>query len=96
MSCTSNLTDLFDVLDADMSGELTLEELIDGLMRLRGPITKRDMVGVRTQVRCCLQALRERDDDADWRGQRLSRTLTHFGTELVEDEYQLKAVKSVM
>merc|ERR1712151_1032174 len=37
---TSNKDDLFDVLDADMSGELGLDELIEGLMRMRGPTTK--------------------------------------------------------
>ncbi|CAE6929486.1 Cacna1c [Symbiodinium natans] len=34
---------LFDVLDADGGGELSVEELITGLMSLRGPVTKGDV-----------------------------------------------------
>lgn len=48
---TSNKFELFDVLDVDMGGELGLDELIAGLMRLRGPITKSDIVAMRSQVR---------------------------------------------
>merc|ERR1719247_995668 len=43
-------SDLFDVLDVDMSGELELDEVIGGLMMMRGPITKSDMVAVRLKV----------------------------------------------
>jgi hypothetical protein len=44
-------SELFDVLDVDMGGELTIDELTTGLMRLRGPITKTDIVAVRLKVR---------------------------------------------
>jgi hypothetical protein len=47
---TANAVDLFEVLDADMSGELTVPEVIDGLIRLRGPTTKSDMIAVRMKV----------------------------------------------
>merc|ERR1711988_1675431 len=47
---TSTRADLFDVLDVDMGGELAIGELVDGLMRLRGPITKSDIVAVRLKV----------------------------------------------
>jgi Ca2+-binding EF-hand superfamily protein len=49
--CTANTADIFDVLDADMSGELTVSELVDGLMRLRGPMTKCDLIAVRMKIR---------------------------------------------
>lgn len=44
-------SELFDVLDVDMGGELGLDELINGLMKLRGPITKSDIIAVRLKVR---------------------------------------------
>lgn len=44
------LYELFDVLDADLSGVLNLQELVEGLMRLRGPVSKNDMVAVRLKV----------------------------------------------
>eukprot|EP00931_Biecheleriopsis_adriatica_P031735 TRINITY_DN18578_c0_g1_i1.p1 TRINITY_DN18578_c0_g1~~TRINITY_DN18578_c0_g1_i1.p1 ORF type:complete len:630 (-),score=98.30 TRINITY_DN18578_c0_g1_i1:100-1989(-) len=37
---------LFDVLDADVGGELQFGELINGLMRLRGPVTKADIISI--------------------------------------------------
>merc|ERR1712139_600028 len=48
---TATKADLFDALDVDMGGELGFSELIGGLMRLRGPITKSDIVAVRLKVR---------------------------------------------
>ncbi|CAE7555982.1 unnamed protein product [Symbiodinium natans] len=41
LSCKS---DLFDVLDADLSGELEFEEMIDGLLKCRGPASKTDII----------------------------------------------------
>merc|ERR1712187_155117 len=48
---TATKLELFDVLDVDMGGELGLDELIGGLMRLRGPISKTDVVAIRLKVR---------------------------------------------
>jgi len=48
---TANRAELFDVLDADMGGELCLDELITGLMKLRGSVTKADIVAIRLKVR---------------------------------------------
>jgi hypothetical protein len=47
----SNMAELFVALDADMSGSLTPSEIVEGLMKLRGPITKIDMIGVLLKVR---------------------------------------------
>mmetsp|Transcript_182511 Transcript_182511/g.444275 ORF Transcript_182511/g.444275 Transcript_182511/m.444275 type:complete len:738 (-) Transcript_182511:75-2288(-) len=47
----ANTLDLFDVLDANMSGALSMDELTTGLMKLRGPVTKADIVAVRLKVR---------------------------------------------
>merc|ERR1712150_86210 len=55
---TANAHELFDVLDADMSGQLTIVELVNGLMRLRGPITKSEMVAVRMKIRHITQEVR--------------------------------------
>ena len=41
------IQDLFDVLDADMSGELEFEEMIDGLLKCRGPASKTDIIAIR-------------------------------------------------
>merc|ERR1712176_709488 len=48
---TSTRFDLFDALDADLSGELTFTEVVAGLMRLRGPISKSDLIAIRLKVR---------------------------------------------
>jgi hypothetical protein len=68
----STKMEMFDVLDVDMGGELTIDELSSGLMRLRGPVTKSDIVAIRLKIRhligltammtdvwqeCCPQAL---------------------------------------
>jgi len=42
---------LFDVLDADAGGELSVDELVTGLMSLRGPVTKGDVIGIHLKVR---------------------------------------------
>ncbi|CAE7555993.1 CACNA1F [Symbiodinium natans] len=47
LSCKS---DLFDVLDADLSGELEFEEMIDGLLKCRGPASKTDIIAVRLKT----------------------------------------------
>merc|ERR1712139_510028 len=39
---TANKSELFDVLDCDLSGELEVDEVISGLMKLRGPSDKTD------------------------------------------------------
>ncbi|CAE7189085.1 Scn11a [Symbiodinium pilosum] len=42
--------DLFDVLDADLSGELEFEEMIDGLLKCRGPASKTDIIAIRLKT----------------------------------------------
>jgi len=48
---TATKHEIFDVCDIDKSGSLTPDELISGLMRLRGPISKCDVIAVRLKVR---------------------------------------------
>eukprot|EP00933_Yihiella_yeosuensis_P046663 TRINITY_DN42240_c0_g1_i1.p1 TRINITY_DN42240_c0_g1~~TRINITY_DN42240_c0_g1_i1.p1 ORF type:complete len:216 (+),score=27.34 TRINITY_DN42240_c0_g1_i1:85-648(+) len=48
---TSTRYELFDVLDADMGGALEFQELLTGLMKLRGPITKSDIISISLKVR---------------------------------------------
>lgn len=46
----SNKMELFDALDADGGGELNIEELLYGLMRLRGPVAKSEIVAIRVKI----------------------------------------------
>jgi len=43
--------DLFDILDADMSGTVTVRELVNGLMKLRGSAGKADAVAALLSLR---------------------------------------------
>ncbi|CAJ1389317.1 unnamed protein product [Effrenium voratum] len=54
MSCKS---DLFDVLDADLSGELEFEEMVDGLLKCRGPASKTDIIAVRLKTALLVRML---------------------------------------
>lgn len=47
LSCKS---DLFDTLDADLSGVLEFEEMIDGLLKCRGPASKTDIIAIRLKT----------------------------------------------
>eukprot|EP00928_Gymnodinium_smaydae_P005874 TRINITY_DN12034_c0_g1_i1.p1 TRINITY_DN12034_c0_g1~~TRINITY_DN12034_c0_g1_i1.p1 ORF type:complete len:694 (+),score=129.88 TRINITY_DN12034_c0_g1_i1:41-2083(+) len=47
----STKRELFDTLDGDLSGSLQVDELVRGLMMLRGVVSKSDIVGVRLLVR---------------------------------------------
>lgn len=42
--------DLFDVLDADLSGELEFDEMVDGLLKCRGPASKTDIIAIRLKT----------------------------------------------
>jgi len=47
----SSRSKLFDVLDSDSSGTLDVAELVEGLMKLRGPADKGDVVSTRLMIR---------------------------------------------
>eukprot|EP00928_Gymnodinium_smaydae_P018146 TRINITY_DN16906_c0_g2_i1.p1 TRINITY_DN16906_c0_g2~~TRINITY_DN16906_c0_g2_i1.p1 ORF type:complete len:549 (-),score=92.45 TRINITY_DN16906_c0_g2_i1:110-1756(-) len=53
----SNRTELFDILDANRSGSLDVQEIIAGLMKVRGPADKSDMVAALLGVRAVHQHL---------------------------------------
>lgn len=42
--------DFFDVLDVDVKGSLGVDDLVNGLMSLRGPITKTDIMAIRLKM----------------------------------------------
>eukprot|EP00931_Biecheleriopsis_adriatica_P093241 TRINITY_DN6698_c1_g1_i1.p1 TRINITY_DN6698_c1_g1~~TRINITY_DN6698_c1_g1_i1.p1 ORF type:complete len:734 (+),score=134.83 TRINITY_DN6698_c1_g1_i1:133-2334(+) len=42
----SNKGSLFDVMDADGGGWLSIDELYNGLMKLRGPVSKNDIISI--------------------------------------------------
>eukprot|EP00930_Biecheleria_cincta_P026484 TRINITY_DN18664_c0_g1_i1.p1 TRINITY_DN18664_c0_g1~~TRINITY_DN18664_c0_g1_i1.p1 ORF type:complete len:609 (+),score=78.14 TRINITY_DN18664_c0_g1_i1:134-1828(+) len=48
---TANSHTFFEGLDADMSGYLSIGEIFSGLMRLRGPICKSEIVAMRLKIR---------------------------------------------
>lgn len=48
---TSVEIQLFDIMDADMSENLSVDELITGLLTLRGDVTKGDIIGISMKVR---------------------------------------------
>eukprot|EP00930_Biecheleria_cincta_P036760 TRINITY_DN25191_c0_g1_i1.p1 TRINITY_DN25191_c0_g1~~TRINITY_DN25191_c0_g1_i1.p1 ORF type:complete len:730 (-),score=126.94 TRINITY_DN25191_c0_g1_i1:128-2287(-) len=52
-----NKASLFEVLDADLSGSVTVKELLNGLMKLRGPVTKSDIIAIRLKVRQLIDTL---------------------------------------
>jgi len=47
----SDQTHLFDTLDADAGGFLNANELVTGLLLLRGPVTKTDVIAISLKVR---------------------------------------------
>eukprot|EP00435_Cladocopium_sp_Y103_P062242 s1190_g23.t2 len=51
----SNKFELFNILDVDSGGELSVEELLNGLMGLRGDVSKGDVVSILLRVRDLLQ-----------------------------------------
>eukprot|EP00927_Polykrikos_kofoidii_P021402 TRINITY_DN20251_c0_g2_i1.p1 TRINITY_DN20251_c0_g2~~TRINITY_DN20251_c0_g2_i1.p1 ORF type:complete len:628 (-),score=96.83 TRINITY_DN20251_c0_g2_i1:29-1912(-) len=55
----SSKFEIFDVLDADASGYLTMEELREGIMSLRGPIRKTEIVAIKLATRCVIAKLEE-------------------------------------
>eukprot|EP00928_Gymnodinium_smaydae_P028038 TRINITY_DN21498_c0_g2_i1.p1 TRINITY_DN21498_c0_g2~~TRINITY_DN21498_c0_g2_i1.p1 ORF type:complete len:722 (-),score=160.87 TRINITY_DN21498_c0_g2_i1:185-2269(-) len=48
---TSSKYEIYDVLDVDMNGGLKFQEIVDGLLNLRGEVSKADIVAVRMKVR---------------------------------------------
>eukprot|EP00933_Yihiella_yeosuensis_P025887 TRINITY_DN20074_c0_g1_i1.p1 TRINITY_DN20074_c0_g1~~TRINITY_DN20074_c0_g1_i1.p1 ORF type:complete len:472 (+),score=45.82 TRINITY_DN20074_c0_g1_i1:168-1418(+) len=55
----SSKAELFDTLNTDMSGILHMKELVTGLLKLRGPITKSDIIATRLKTRYCTEMLLE-------------------------------------
>jgi len=43
--------ELFEILDTEIRGRLNFTELLDGLMKCRGPVSKVDIVSIRLQVK---------------------------------------------
>eukprot|EP00913_Durusdinium_trenchii_P033284 g31160.t1 len=54
-----NKTMLFDLMDADMGGSLSANEVFFGLMKLRGPPTKGDIIGISLRVTHIAQLVQE-------------------------------------
>jgi len=59
---TANQAGIFECLDADMSGWLTLNEIYNGLMRLRGPVAKSEIVGFCLRLRHVAQIVHGMSD----------------------------------
>merc|ERR1711924_490370 len=56
--CITSRDQLFDVLDSDGNGYLAVNELVDGLMRLRGPSDKGDTVSAVLMIRTMQKHIR--------------------------------------
>lgn len=54
-----NKVAMFEVLDADLGGSLTVAEVFHGIMKLRGPVTKADIIDVSLKVRYMNAAVSE-------------------------------------
>jgi hypothetical protein len=52
----SDAEELFNVLDGDGSGELSVEEFIGGCIRLKGPARSKDLLA----VQICIESLSEK------------------------------------
>lgn len=50
---------MFDILDVDMGGELSADELVTGLMQLRGDVSKGGIVAIMLKVRHLTYAIEE-------------------------------------
>ncbi|CAK9061788.1 L type [Durusdinium trenchii] len=59
---TANQAGIFECLDADMSGWLTMDEIYNGLMRLRGPVAKSEIVGFCLRLRHVAQIVHSMSD----------------------------------
>merc|ERR1712232_992711 len=69
---TANKTELFDVLDCDLSGELEVTEVVRGLMKLRGPSEKSDTVAALLGIRymtSLIEEIHERTSGGDEQGE---------------------------
>lgn len=55
----TNRDKLFDILDADGNGYVAISELIDGLMKLRGPADKGDIVAASLMIRSMQKSQRQ-------------------------------------
>jgi len=62
---TATKFEIFDVCDVDKSGSLTADELVSGLLRLRGPISKCDIIAVRLKVRYLTDMLEDIHNSLD-------------------------------
>lgn len=56
---------LFEVLDADLGGSLTIMEVFEGLMKLRGPVTKGDIISMMLKIRHLVRCSHEDSAQAD-------------------------------
>jgi hypothetical protein len=56
---------LFEVLDFDLGGSLEIDEIFKGLLKLRGPVTKNDIIAMRLKVRHLTQLLSSAPCDAE-------------------------------
>jgi len=76
----SNPASLFDTLDADCSGTLDAEELIHGIMKVRGSVEKSDLVASQLAVRSVQRSLREFEARTVAGHLRLERLLTKISS----------------
>jgi len=73
--CVTSSSKLFDILDSDNSGTLNVEELVEGLMKLRGPADKGDVISSTLTARAVQLTLKSMQQDQEKFGKMVLKAL---------------------
>merc|ERR1711920_1187242 len=97
-----NHNKLFDIIDSNGSGSLDIGELIEGLMKLRGPADKGDIVCASLMVRSTQRHLRKVEADMfsrfvalDRRQNEVLKSLSNIERKVSKEETQEADGRSV-
>merc|ERR1712032_1159267 len=89
----SNRSKLFDVLDSDGSGSLDISELVEGLMKLRGPADKGDIVSAVLNVRTLQRSFKVFERDCSEKQQLIENSQIQLEAEIKQLQEQFKAFR---
>jgi len=89
----SNRSKLFDVLDSDASGALDISELVEGLMKLRGPADKGDIVSAVLNIRTLQRSSKVFEKGCFEQQQRIRDSQTKLDAEVKQLREQFKAFR---
>jgi len=80
---------LFDILDANGDGKLGVTEMVEGLLRLRGPVDKADVVSSSLMLRCVREGISLVDAKITGHQQLMERMRTELANALGELKEQV-------